>query len=135
MWIHPFEIKKDEKVGKRKRLRLANPGAAIQILFGGIRRLSCEWQPRPMQFATGFRHQSLRRSRTSMFSTSSGLAYLTGGASTVLSGYANGKLMDWNYRATTKEAGLSIDRISGNDLTHFPIERARSRGSWYLLAI
>ena len=63
-----------------------------------------------------------------------GLSYLTGGAGTVVGGYANGKLMDRNYKATAREAGHTIDKFSGDDLFNFPIERARSRGSWYLLA-
>lgn len=43
--------------------------------------------------------------------------------------------MDRNYRATAREIGLIIDRERGDDLRHFPIEKARTRRSWYLLAI
>ncbi|KAL8670997.1 MAG: hypothetical protein Q9168_004489 [Polycauliona sp. 1 TL-2023] len=64
-----------------------------------------------------------------------GLSYLTGGFGTVLGGYANCKLMDWNYRVTARHIGHTIDKLHGDDLNNFPIERARARGSWYMLSI
>lgn len=64
-----------------------------------------------------------------------GLAYLPRGFGIICGGYVNGKLMDRNYRTTAKEIGHTIDRERGDDLWHFPIERARTRGSWYLLTI
>ena len=62
-----------------------------------------------------------------------GLSYLTGGVGAVVGGYANGKLMDRNYREIAKAIRHSINRLSGDNLKHFLIERARARGSWYLL--
>ncbi|KAL8931932.1 MAG: hypothetical protein Q9211_006639, partial [Gyalolechia sp. 1 TL-2023] len=64
-----------------------------------------------------------------------GLSFLTGGFGTVLGSYANGRLMDWNYKVTARQIGHTVDKVSGDDLTHFPIERARARGSWYILAV
>ena len=64
-----------------------------------------------------------------------GLAYLPRSAGIITGGYINGKMMDRNYKVTAKEIGHTIDRECGDDLRHFPIERARTRGSWYLLAI
>ena len=64
-----------------------------------------------------------------------GLAYLPRSAGIICGGYVNGKLMDRNYRTTVKEIGHTIDRERGDDLRHFPIETARTRGCWYLLAI
>lgn len=64
-----------------------------------------------------------------------GLSYLTGGAGVVLGGFVNGRIMDRNYDKTAKEIGHIIDRFSGDDLNYFPIEKARARSSWYLLAI
>ena len=37
--------------------------------------------------------------------------------------------MDWNYRSTAKTANFVIDGVRGDDLTNFPIERARVRFS------
>ena len=64
-----------------------------------------------------------------------GLSYLTGGAGVILGGFVAGKLMDRNYKITAKQSGFTINRVSGDDMNCFPIENARSRGSWYLLAI
>ncbi|KAI4206393.1 MAG: hypothetical protein LQ346_001102 [Caloplaca aetnensis] len=64
-----------------------------------------------------------------------GLSYLTGGLGTVLGGYANGKLMDWNYKVTARQVGHTVDKVSGDDLNHFPIERARARGFWHILGV
>ena len=41
--------------------------------------------------------------------------------------------MDWNYKVTAREIGHTVDRVSGDDMNRFPIEKARSRGSLYLL--
>jgi hypothetical protein len=35
--------------------------------------------------------------------------------------------MDFNYRVTAKTIGFKIDKVAGDDLRKFPIERARSR--------
>lgn len=43
--------------------------------------------------------------------------------------------MDWNYRHTAREAGLPVDRVAGDDMRTFPIERARSRGSYSIIAV
>ena len=64
-----------------------------------------------------------------------GLTYLTGGAGVILGGLATGKLMDKNFEKTAREVELAVDMVSGDDIDCFPIERARSRGSWYMLGI
>lgn len=64
-----------------------------------------------------------------------GLSYLPRGAGIILGGYANGRMMDRNYRTTAKEIGYTIDRDHGDNLNRFPIERARTRGSIYLLCL
>jgi hypothetical protein len=39
------------------------------------------------------------------------------------------KMMDWNYRMTAKAINFEIDRVQGDNLNYFPIERARVRFS------
>lgn len=39
------------------------------------------------------------------------------------------KMMDWNYRMTAKAVNFEIDRVQGDNMNHFPIERARVRFS------
>lgn len=49
-----------------------------------------------------------------------GISYLTGGAGTVIDGYANGRLIDWNYRTIAKKIGHTlIDKVSGNHIDSF----------------
>ena len=64
-----------------------------------------------------------------------GLSYLTGGFGVVLGGYLNGMLMDLNYKATAEAIGHKIDKVSADDLTRFPIEKARTRGFWYIFLV
>ena len=64
-----------------------------------------------------------------------GLSYLPRGVGIMVGGYANGKLMDWNYRNTAKQIGHIIDQEQGDDINQFPIEIARTRGSYYLLSL
>ena len=64
-----------------------------------------------------------------------GLSYLPRGIGIIIGGYTNGRLMDWNYKITAKQVGYAIDRVHGDDIDQFPIERARTRGSYYLLSM
>ncbi|KAK8219062.1 major facilitator superfamily domain-containing protein [Phyllosticta capitalensis] len=64
-----------------------------------------------------------------------GLAYLPRGVGIIVGGYVNGKLMDRNYRAVARQNGWTIDSARGDDMGRFPIELARSRGSYILLAL
>ena len=38
-----------------------------------------------------------------------------------------GKLLDYNYQATAEAIGFQIDKLAGDDLKTFPIEKARAR--------
>ena len=64
-----------------------------------------------------------------------GLAYLPRGAGIIIGGYCVGKIMDHNYKVTAKKIGWTVNKVSGDDLDNFPIERVRSRGSLWLLII
>ena len=64
-----------------------------------------------------------------------GFSYLPRGAGIIIGGYANGKLMDWNYEVTARKNGYEIYRQGGDDIDHFPIERARTRGSWLISSL
>jgi hypothetical protein len=64
-----------------------------------------------------------------------GLSYLAGGFGVIAGGFIAGRLMDWNYKAVALKAGLSVDRVAGDDMRTFPIERARSRGAIILFSL
>lgn len=43
--------------------------------------------------------------------------------------------MDHDYRKTAAMVGFAIDKTKGDDLTKFPIEKARLRNIWYYVSI
>lgn len=64
-----------------------------------------------------------------------GLSYLPRGVGIIVGSYCTGKLMDYNYRATLRDIGWGVVKVTGDDLLRFPIERARSHKSYYMLII
>jgi len=95
------------------------------------------WQPHLSQSTTVSRRLYPLFIRTYINTTSSKSASPTSpeGAGVVLGGIANGRLMDYSHTAIAKRIGHTVDKVSGDDMNHFPIERARARGSWLLLGI
>jgi MFS family permease len=47
------------------------------------------------------------------------------GAGSIISAFTAGKLVDWNYRRHSLRLGLPVVRNRAQDLTDFPIEKAR----------
>lgn len=64
-----------------------------------------------------------------------GLAYLPGGFGVIIGAFCTGRLMDHNYKVIAARLGHKIDKIKGDDINIFPIEKARTRLSLFLLAI
>ena len=64
-----------------------------------------------------------------------GLTYIPRGVGIIAGGFCIGKIMDYNYKTVARKIGWNIDDVAGDDLQHFPIERARARGSYFLLII
>ncbi|KAI4954562.1 hypothetical protein J4E86_005872 [Alternaria arbusti] len=64
-----------------------------------------------------------------------GLSYLPRGIGTIAGAYFTGKMMDYNYCAVARSIDWTIDKVSGDDLLKFPIERARTRYSYAMLMI
>ena len=64
-----------------------------------------------------------------------GLTYIPRGVGIIAGGFCIGKVMDYNYKTVARKIGWNIDEVAGDDLQHFPIERARARGSYFLLII
>ncbi|KAL8348222.1 hypothetical protein RB598_001506 [Gaeumannomyces tritici] len=54
-----------------------------------------------------------------------GLCYLPYGVGCFAAAIAQGYVLDWNYRRIARKIGFTIDRKLGDDLSKFPIERAR----------
>lgn len=64
-----------------------------------------------------------------------GLTYIPRGVGIIAGGFCIGKIMDHNYKTVARKVGWDIDEVAGDDLQHFPIERARARGSYFLLVL
>lgn len=64
-----------------------------------------------------------------------GLCYIPFGCGCALASIINGKMLDRNYKKVARQVGFTIDRKRGDDLRHFPIERARLEIIWPLLII
>jgi MFS family permease len=62
------------------------------------------------------------------------LCFLSGGAGVIAGGFIAGQLMDLNYKKVAAAHDLPVDRVAGDDIRNFPIESARSRGSYLLHA-
>lgn len=62
-----------------------------------------------------------------------GLCYLPFGVGCGISSFTNGLMLDRNYKKIAREIGFTIDHKRGDDLRHFPIERARLELVWPLL--
>jgi hypothetical protein len=46
-----------------------------------------------------------------------------------------GKILDYDYRATARKESIAVNNVAGDDIRHFPIERARTRSLWYFIFI
>ena len=64
-----------------------------------------------------------------------GLCYLSIGTEDILCGYINGKMMDLNYRVTAEASNITVDKVFGDDLANFPIEKAQTRVSLILVLV
>ena len=64
-----------------------------------------------------------------------GLIYLPFGIGGTVSTLFSGPLMDRAYRKARARRGLTIDKLAGDDLDGFPIEKARLGVIWMPLAV
>ncbi|KAI4220370.1 MAG: hypothetical protein L6R36_007672 [Xanthoria steineri] len=127
----------EEYALKKHRFEIPNPWAAVRIIFWKDTALVL-WMagsPYAIWYCVQASIPPVYKDTYGVNDFQIGLSYLAGGFGTVIGGYTNGKLMDWNYKLTARQIGHTIDKVSGDDLNNFPIEKARARGSWYMLAV
>jgi MFS family permease len=121
----------------RKRIRIKNPVACLRIIFYYDTFLSL-WLHGSFYLVDYVLVAAIPDIYASIYHFNElqiGLTYLPRGVGIILGGYCNGKAMDHNYKVTAKKIHWTINKISGDDLKNFPIEKARSRGSYWLLAV
>lgn len=59
-----------------------------------------------------------------------GLCYIPFAVGSIVGAIVVGRLLNWNYARVAKSIGVSADKKRGDDLRHFPIERARLDIMW-----
>lgn len=64
-----------------------------------------------------------------------GLCYLPYGAGCFAAAIGQGYMLDWNYRRVAKKIGFSIDKKRGDDLSKFPIEKARIVPLYFFVSV
>lgn len=64
-----------------------------------------------------------------------GLCYLPYGAGCFGAAIGQGYMLDWNYRRVAKKIGFSIDKKRGDDLSQFPIEKARIVPLYFFVSV
>ena len=84
----------------KKRFKMANPWAALRIIFykDTVLVLWMAASPYAVWYCVQASIPAIYQDLYAYNELQIGLSFLTGGFGTVLGGYANGKLMDWNYR-------------------------------------
>ena len=115
-------------VGKKKRpLKFPNPLKAIAIVFekdSGMLLLYNSWvytafycviTTLPQLFTEIYGFHDLQI----------GLSFMPFGFGCIAASLTNGRVLDWNYRRVAAKAGIRVDRKRGEDMRHFPIEKAR----------
>lgn len=98
---------------------LRSPGNAFMMTAFGVGYATCS---------------CLQASLSSLFldiynisGLASGLIYIPFGVACALSAFATGKLLDRNFRKTATELGVPVTRNKADNLSTFPIEKARLR--------
>ena len=114
---------------RNQKIQIPNPFLSVKIL--------AQKDSTPIMLIYGIFYTSyccLQASLSALFidvyefkELSAGLIYLPFGFGCLISAMFGGVLLNHDYRVTAKSHGTTIDRVRGDDLAHFPIEKARLR--------
>ena len=123
--IHLFEER--DRLSKKRKPSFPNPlvvllivfnkQASILLLSSGL-LFSCWYVmisslPSQMEARYGFNDAQI------------GLLFIPLGIGSAISSVTSGKLIDWNYRRHARRLGITVQRDRQDDISKFPIERAR----------
>ncbi|KAI7777973.1 chloramphenicol resistance protein [Diaporthe eres] len=122
---------------RKPKLRVPNPLIALKILFKKDVAL--------LMYANGvfyMNYQCTQSSLSSLFMTTyglnalqAGLCYLPYGIACTAGTFVTGMVIDRDYRITAAAVGFTINKKKGDDLSRFPIEKARLRSIWYFMGL
>jgi multidrug resistance protein len=131
------EDKTSEQTRRRLTFRLPNPFKSLKLVFYKDAAMVL-WMSAIYYTAYYCVQASIPTLFVDIYGFSEleiGVSYLSIGVGVACGGYTNGKFLDINYRVVAKQVGFTINKVSGDDLRAFPIERARTRFAFYLVAI
>ena len=126
-----------EALAKKRQFKWPNPLKAISIIFekdSGILLLYnslvytafyCVISSLPQLFSQIYHFDDLKI----------GLSFIPFGFGCICASLCNGRMLDYNYRRVAKQAGIHVDKKRGEDMRHFPIEKARLQIVFPLLYI
>ncbi|KAH9893007.1 putative major facilitator superfamily transporter [Xylariomycetidae sp. FL2044] len=135
--VIPLDLHREaETAGEKVKLRgLPNPFRCIGLIFRKedslILASNATFYMNYSCIQASLAH--LMMSKYGLDAFEAGLCYLAYGIATLASSYAVGKVIDYDYRATAKSLGITINKVSGDSMTDFPIERARIRSIWFFI--
>ena len=123
----PVESAQEEAVRKNYQLKIPNPLSTLVIAgdkeSGLI--LFCSGLLVAILYATTTGIPSLFGKIYGFNELELGLVYIPFGAGSLISAFTTGKAIDWNYRRHAKRHGFPLTRNRHQDLTNFPLEKAR----------
>ncbi|OIW27702.1 MFS general substrate transporter [Coniochaeta ligniaria NRRL 30616] len=122
--------------GTESRFRLPNPLASLKLLWAKDSALIT------LIFGIFYMNlNSLQASTSTLFvqvhdisGIELGLVYLPSGIGSCIGAYYAGSLLDHDYCVVARENNIEVDKRAGDDLTTFPIEKARFRSIWYVIS-
>jgi predicted MFS family arabinose efflux permease len=116
----------------RKARRIPNPIKSLRVL--GRKDVAASIMPGSFLYTVYCCiHASLSTIFLQVYHLSewqAGLIYLPFGIGAILATLVSSRWIDRDYRIVAKAHGLPINKVSGDDLLHFPIEEARLRSAF-----
>lgn len=123
----PPDYAKRDELAKSRRISFPNPLATLNIVrekeafmilfFAGLvySGFYAIITGMPSQFQAIYGYSELKV----------GLMYLPISGGSLIAAFTQGKMIDWNYQRHAKKLGIKVVKSRQQDLTNFPIEKAR----------
>lgn len=133
----PSEEQNDVNLPPRAKLRFPNPLRALAVAFDkGVGLIIFYNSLLYLVFITTVATLSTQFKNIYGYNDLQiGLCFLPYGAGCFAAAIGQGYLLDWNYRRVAKKIGFSIDKKRGDDLSTFPIEKARIIPVYFFVSI
>lgn len=130
-------LNEDGTVRQKPKLRFPNPLRALAVVFDkGVGLIIFYNSLLYLMFITTVATLSTQfKEKYGYDDLEIGLCYLPYGAGCFAAAIGQGYMLDWYYRRTAKKIGFSIDKKRGDDLSNFPIEKARIVPAYFFMAV